>query len=171
MGKIISLVNQKGGVGKTTTSINLAASLGLLDKKVLLVDLDPQGNSTTGVGVEKGALKASIYDALNKSKETNEVIKKTKFKNLDLMPANINLAGLDIEFINMQKEDPTFVKGAQLKRVLESVKDNSDFKEFVKFSDKFIIDTDNKTSGLRPLWEKGDKNAKIFGTCFVKKVL
>ena len=127
MGKIISLVNQKGGVGKTTTSINLAASLGLLDKKVLLVDLDPQGNSTTGVGVEKGALKASIYDALINIKESNDVIKKTKFKNLDLMPANINLAGLDIEFMNMQKEDPKFIKGAQLKRVLDGVKDNYDY--------------------------------------------
>lgn len=127
MGKIISLVNQKGGVGKTTTSINLAASLGLLDKKVLLVDLDPQGNSTTGVGVEKGALKASIYEALIGSNETGEVIKKTKFKNLDLIPANINLAGIDIEFINKQKEDASFMKGAQLKRVLDVVKDSYDY--------------------------------------------
>ena len=127
MGKIISLVNQKGGVGKTTTSINLAASLGLLDKKVLLVDLDPQGNSTTGVGVEKGALKATIYDALTGNKTTEESIKRTKFKNLDIMPANINLAGLDIEFLNMQREDPTFVKGAQLKKRLYEVKDNYDY--------------------------------------------
>ena len=127
MGKIISLVNQKGGVGKTTTSINLAASLGLLNQKVLLVDLDPQGNSTTGVGVEKGALKASIYEALIADKETSDVIKKTKFKNLDLIPANINLAGIDIEFINKQKDDPSFLKGAQLKRVLDVVKENYDY--------------------------------------------
>jgi chromosome partitioning protein len=127
MGKIISLVNQKGGVGKTTTSINLAASLGLLGKKVLLVDLDPQGNSTTGVGVEKGSLKASIYEALINTCTPSESIKKTKFKNLDLLPSNINLAGLDIEFINKQKEDPKFVKGAQLKRVLNEVRDNYDY--------------------------------------------
>ena len=127
MGKIISLVNQKGGVGKTTTSINLAASLGLLDKKVLLVDIDPQGNSTTGVGVEKGNLTSSIFDALTNTKTPEEVIKKTKFKNLDLMPASINLAVLDIELNKMQKLDPNLIKGAQLKRVLDAVSDNYDY--------------------------------------------
>ena len=83
MGKIISLVNQKGGVGKTTTSINLAASLGILGKKTLLVDLDPQGNTTTGVGVEKGGLKITLYEALMNEVEPSKSVKKTKFKNLD----------------------------------------------------------------------------------------
>ena len=127
MGKIISLVNQKGGVGKTTTSINLSSSLGLLGKKVLLVDLDPQGNATTGVGIEKGNLKSTVYEALIDSVTPEESIKKTKFKNLSIMPSNMNLAGLDIEFINKQRNDSSFVKGAQLKRVLDAVKENYDY--------------------------------------------
>ena len=127
MGKIISLVNQKGGVGKTTTSINLAASLGILDKKVLLVDLDPQGNSTTGVGIEKGDLKKSVYEALNGSEKTNDVIMKTKFKNLDIMPSTITLAGIEVEFIDKAKEDNRFVKSSQLKKVLNEIRDNYDY--------------------------------------------
>lgn len=127
MGKIISLVNQKGGVGKTTTSINLAASLGLLNKKVLLVDIDPQGNSTTGVGVNKGGLTETIFEALVNEKKPSEVIKKTKFKNLDLMPASMDLVVLDNRLNMLQKTDPTVVKWAQLKRVLDEVKDNYDY--------------------------------------------
>lgn len=127
MGKIISLVNQKGGVGKTTTSINLAASLGILGKKTLLVDLDPQGNATTGVGIEKGDLKVSLYDALIGAVEPSKSIKKTKFKNLDLIPSSMKLAGIEIEFVDKQHSDPTFSKGSQLKRVLYEIRDNYDY--------------------------------------------
>lgn len=127
MGKIISLVNQKGGVGKTTTSINLAASLGLLGKKVLLVDLDPQGNTTTGVGIEKGDLKASIYEALIEEVDPTNSVMRTKFKNLDVIPSTITLAGVDIEFIEKTKENPSFSKGSQLKRVLNEIRDSYDY--------------------------------------------
>ena len=96
MGKIISLVNQKGGVGKTTTSINLSASLASLGKKVLLIDLDPQGNTTTGVGINKGDIEKSVYDVLIGKCEIEEATIKTKYKNLYVLPATINLAGLDI---------------------------------------------------------------------------
>ena len=127
MGKIISLVNQKGGVGKTTTSINLAASLGILGKKTLLVDLDPQGNTTTGVGVEKGGLKITLYEALMNEVEPSKSVKKTKFKNLDLIPSSMKLAGIEIDFIDKQHVDPSFQKGSQLKRVLYEIRDNYDY--------------------------------------------
>lgn len=127
MGKIISLVNQKGGVGKTTTSINLAASLGILGKKTLLVDLDPQGNTTTGVGVEKGGLKITLYEALMNEVEPSKSVKKTKFKNLDLIPSSMKLAGIEIDFIDKQHVDSSFQKGSQLKRVLYEIRDNYDY--------------------------------------------
>ena len=120
MGKIISLVNQKGGVGKTTTSINLASSLGLLGKKVLLVDFDPQGNATTGVGVDKNGLD-TIYEALTNVKTGKEIVKKTKFKNLDLIPANINLAGAEIELVSMVSRE------TRLKDAIDTIEEEYDY--------------------------------------------
>lgn len=127
MGKIIALVNQKGGVGKTTSSINLAASLGVLKKRVLLVDLDPQGNSTTGVGISKTDYSKSIYELLKDEATLKEVIIKTKFKNLYIIPATINLAGIDFELLEKSKIDPEFVRGSQLKRYLDEAKDLFDY--------------------------------------------
>ena len=127
MGKIISLVNQKGGVGKTTTSINLSASLAVLGKKVLLVDLDPQGNTTTGVGINKADINSSIYDVLVGKCEITKAIIKTKHKNLYVLPATINLAGLDMELIEKSQNDPVFQKGAQLKNHLQTIKDHFDY--------------------------------------------
>ena len=127
MGKIIALVNQKGGVGKTTSSINLAACLGYLGKKALLIDLDPQGNSTTGLGIDKGDIKKSIYDLLVNEANLKEVIKKTKFRNLYIIPATISLAGADLELAEKSRLDPEFSKNKQLKKGLEEVKDIFDY--------------------------------------------
>lgn len=104
----ISLANQKGGVGKTTSAVNIAASIGALDKRVLLIDLDPQGNSTSGVGVQKRTIKTSSYDVIIGNAKASDSIIDTGFKNLSLMPSQMELAGAEFELIDMDKRELLF---------------------------------------------------------------
>ena len=127
MGKVISLVNQKGGVGKTTTSINLSASLAVLGKRVLLIDLDPQGNTTTGVGINKGEINKSIYNVLMAECNIRDAIVRTKYRNFHVIPSSIYLAGLGSELAEKGREDSGFKKGEQLKNALEEIRDDYDF--------------------------------------------
>ncbi|MBU7594133.1 MULTISPECIES: ParA family protein [Bacillaceae] len=121
MGKIIAVANQKGGVGKTTTSVNLGACLAYIGKRVLLVDVDPQGNATSGIGIEKADVEHCIYDILVDDVAAKDVIKPTAVENLDIIPATIQLAGAEIELV------PTISREVRLKRALEAVKDNYDY--------------------------------------------
>lgn len=105
MAKTISVINQKGGVGKTTTAVNLSAAVGALGKKVLLVDIDPQGNSTSGYGINKKSITVSSYDTIINGTKASEAIINTKFKNVDILPSDMNLAGAEVEMIGMDKRE------------------------------------------------------------------
>lgn len=121
MGKIISVVNQKGGVGKTTTTVNLAAGLGIKGKTVLIVDADPQGNSSSGVGINRRSLKASCYDVLIGKTAAAQAIVSSRYKNLDILPCNMDLAGAEIELTGLEKRE------SMLKNALSIVRHKYDF--------------------------------------------
>ncbi len=121
LGRIIAVTNQKGGVGKTTTSVNLGACLAYIGKKVLLVDIDPQGNATSGVGIEKGDVQQCIYDILVEDLDVKDTVIPTNVENLSVVPATISLAGAEIELV------PTISREVRLKRALEKVKDEYDY--------------------------------------------
>ncbi|WPX08827.1 ParA family protein [Anaerocellum danielii] len=121
MARTVAIVNQKGGVGKTTTCVNLSAAIGKIGKKVLAVDCDPQGNLTSGFGIDKKSLIRTTYDVLIGNCSAQEAIIKNKFENLNILPANVNLAGAEIELVSM------IAREFRLKDAIEKIKDEYDY--------------------------------------------
>ena len=118
MVKIIAITNQKGGVGKTTTSVNLSAALAYLGKKVLLIDIDPQANATQGIGINRSQLDLTVYDAITQGTSMKDIVLHSDVKNLDVIPANIDLAGVEIELSQVKTG-----REQRLKKALKEIQD------------------------------------------------